>query len=253
MDRKRAKQRQRRTVKQKLHAAHKAQKTEAEAIKASLRAIGCCLPFYESLDSYAQAFTRAIEQARIRFPSLVAVMQVPDEQLQSVDWIQKSDPELVPAEMQLPSDKAAYGVSDDVSTGFEGKSAFFHDRVGKLRSWILIAKKSIVPDRDLDLGLKTATLFHELGHIEDAELALNLRNDGSIVDIVSAETYAHCSALERLEQECMANVYETYYRAIEQYALFEDYRGEIGRRVITAHPKRSVTDWRLILKQHGVN
>ncbi|MGN6545457.1 MAG: hypothetical protein ACTHK7_10455 [Aureliella sp.] len=224
--------------------ARRASQMERERKKASLRAEGCHLPFYEAIDSFEEEFHRLAKAAAKDHPSLVAVREVPEHQVRSVDWLKATYPDFTSADMQVPESAAGYGEHDGTATAFDGKASFYWDANGELRSVVLIQRDlRCSGSRDFHYGLKIATLFHELGHVHDAENRLHLKLDGSEADIVAIEVYAHCNALARLADHCMPEIYEIYYGTLASGEQLPGYAGEIVRTVLSRHPKQKVRTW----------
>lgn len=217
----------------------------APKLKPVLRQIGCDLPFFDYLDSYSGEFSRIVSSAMQQFSSLVGIHEVDDCQFQKPDWTKYGAGSYRRVFFEIDEQFSCYGTSSDSDANIRGSTTFFLDGDGSLRSVVLIPRspKCSFQHKELKYALKIASLFHELGHIQDAEHRINIDAAAGRFELVEAEAYANCYTLDRLADRCLAQAYSILYDGMQALASSSGYEGDIGRLVLDRHQRREIPNW----------
>jgi len=217
----------------------------APKLKPLLRRAGCDLPFFDFLDSYEEEFGRIVTTAIQQFPSLLSIHEVDDSEYLQPDWPKYG----VDADKQVFFDIderfAQYGKNRNSKANIRGSATFFLDDNGGYKSVVLIPRspKCSFEYKDLKYAFKIASLLHELGHIEDAELRINIDVPEKRFGLVEAEAYANKYALEKLADRCLYQTYRILFDGMVELASSGDYEAEVGRLVLERHSHRQIPNW----------
>jgi hypothetical protein len=217
---------------------------KAPLLKPYLPKVGCDLPFYDFLDSYEEEFAKTVTAAMKNLPTLLGVHEVELSEFESTDWsLFGCDPKQQIV-FSVDDQFASYGKGNP-KANVRGSAAYFLDGTSDFRSVVLIPRnpKCTVEYKDLKYAIKIATLMHELGHIHDAEHRTNIDPIASRFDIIEAEAYANCAALDGLAERCMSNTYDSFYEAMEGLAASGGYEAEVGRLVLERHSRCQIPKW----------
>lgn len=218
-----------------------------EKVKPFLRLAGCDLPFFELLDSYESLYRRIEDEARKSFDTLVGIHEVDRYQYLKTNWERLGYGGWEQLTFIIDDEFASYGkaMGSKDPANIVGSCTYFKHPDGGFRTVVLVQhpKLKTVYARDTKYGFKLATLFHELGHVLDAEQGLNLCPVEKRFDLVHGEIFANCYALERLAENHLRLIYDIMYEALEEMAGCDDFRGRIGQGVIEQHPRRKIVDW----------
>ncbi len=217
----------------------------APKIKTALRTLGVDLPFYEFLDSYEAVFQEMANEGMSRFKSLVGIHEADRHVFEDTDWrMFRLDPSRH-VQFLLDDCYDGYGKRGVDEANINGASAFFLNDDGGFRSIVLMPRKprGEIKHPDTQYALKIAVLAHELGHISDAEQQLNIDPLAPRFDVVAAEAFANCYALEALAARALRQSYIMLYDAIAAQSTTEGYVGDIARLVVSEHERRAIPDW----------
>lgn len=217
----------------------------APKIKTALRALGVDLPFYDFLDSYEAVFHEMAHEGKSCFTSLVGIHEVDRAVFEDTDWgLFGLDPSRH-VQFLLDDCFEGYGKKGADEANINAVSAFFLNDDGGFQSIVLIPRKTRGEIRhpDAQYALKIVALAHELGHILDAEQQLNIDPLGPRFDVVAAEAFANCYALEALAARALRQSYIMFYNAIAAQSATEGYVGDIARLVVSEHERQVITDW----------
>ena len=91
--------------------------------------------------------------------------------------------------------------------------------------------------------LKIGALLHEIGHAWDAENRLNIDPTTGRFGVVKSELFAHCYALDRLAERCLAQTYNMYIEAMKRQSFLGGFESEIASEVLKEHAIRSLVKW----------
>jgi hypothetical protein len=223
----------------------------APRLKPILRELGADLPFYDLLDSYEAVFGDLASEGMARFGSLSGIHEVDNRTFEETDWSLFG---LEPADhLQFAFDEkfASYGRKGANTANIRGAASFFRQADGGFRSIILIPRspRTDIQHRDLRYVLKIATLTHELGHISDAENRFHIDPLARRFDLVEAETYANCYALDLMASRALRQSYTMLHDALASQVDATGYEGEIARRVMQEHGTRDIPDWQEHLEE----
>lgn len=213
--------------------------------------MGADLPFYDLLDSYETVFTDLADEGKQRFRSLAGIHEVDGRTFEETDWSLFG---LEPADhVQFTFDEqfAGYGSKGADTANIRGAASFFRQADGGFRSIILIPQspRTEIHHRDLRYVLKIASLTHELGHINDAENGLHIDPLAGRFDLIEAEAYANCYALDLMANRALRQSYTMLHDAIADKVDDSGYEGEIARRVMHEHGTRDIPDWQEHLEE----
>lgn len=217
----------------------------APKVKTALRALGVDLPFYEFLDSYESLFHEMAEEAKSRFESLVGIHEVERHVFEDTDWRIFNLNPIRHVQFVLDDHFEGYGKKGATEANITGSAAFFLSDDGNFTSIVLMPRKprGEIKHPDTQYAFKIATLAHELGHISDAEQRLNIDPLAPRFDLVAAEAFANCYALEALATRALRQSYIMLYDAITAQSLTDGYVGDIARQVLAEHERREIPDW----------
>jgi hypothetical protein len=223
----------------------------ASRLKPILRDLGADLPFYDLLDSYETVFTDLVDEGKQRYRSLAGIHEVDGRTFEETDWSLFG---LEPANhVQFTFDEqfAGYGSKGADTANVRGAASFFRQADGGFRSIILIphSPRTEIQHRDLRYVLKIAALTHELGHIDDAESRLHIDPLAGRFDLIEAEAYANCYALDLMANRALRQSYTMLHDAIADKVDDSGYEGEIARRVMHEHGTRDIPDWQEHLEE----
>jgi hypothetical protein len=223
----------------------------ASLLKPILRELGADLPFYDLLDSYETEFNDLASEGKERFRSLSGIHEVDGRTFEDTDWSLFG---LKPADhLQFTFDEqfAGYGSKGADTANIRGVAAFFRQADGGFRSIILIPRtpRTDIQHPDLKYALKIAALTHELGHICDAENGLHIDPITGRFDLIEAEAYANCYALDLMAHRALRQSYAMLHDAIAGKVDASGYEGEIARRVMHEHGTRDIPDWQEHLEE----
>lgn len=249
---KKTKKRSERKAKSKQNFVRKAQEAASleevrktgQALKPFLQKVGCDMAFYDYLDSYEVEFNRIVQAALSQRKSLVRVHEVSAEMLDAPQWDTLGHADLQQLYFTIPDECEDY-VKTDAQANLRGSATFFLDQSAALKSVILIQKRPPNSNhvKDLQYALKIPGLFHEIGHVIDAEQGINIRLDDGIMDVVAAEVFAHVYALEQMASRSLRQSYKMLFDALEKMSELPDYVGDIGKGVMKAHARVQIPDW----------
>lgn len=217
------------------------------SIKPVLRRVGCDLPFYDLLDSYVDLFNQISSSALEAMPSLHGIFEVKDNDFRNTVWSKYISEEYRQVKFEIDDRYSDYGKCKRGGSNcrFEGSATFFQKSGEEFKSVILMPcnPKNFVKYKALKYVMKVGILLHELGHVHDAENRINIDPVTGRLDLVEAEAYANCHALERLAELHVVQTYDMFYESIISLSRQVGYRGEIGRRVLDLHPRQSLSRW----------
>jgi hypothetical protein len=223
---------------------------KAPYIKAILQRRGCILPFYDHLDSYADEFRRIADAAQAEYPSLLGVHEVDDAIFSDNE---KNWPKLGYGDLQ----RIVFGIEDGVSdydtvsadANLRGSMSAFLDPDGNLRSVILIQQsvKASVRHREYKYAMKIASLFHEIGHVQDLERGLNFDVPERRLQIVEAEVFAHLFALEQMAQRNLAESLDILVRGLRDAIPQGGYLSEVAKTVLERSPTYQLVKWQKVI------
>jgi len=220
---------------------------KAPHMKAALRAKGCILPFYDTLDSYEAEFGKLVAWAKAEFRSLHEVYEVSPIDLDDEgDW----------GRLGLPADwtqilfdcddaLAASYTTRDTTANLRGATTGFRDATGEFHTIIQVVKNPACQweHKEFKYALKLPVLLHEIGHVTDYESKINFDRDSKRADLIEGEVYAHLFTLD----ECFRRAYymsgTTYLDSLAAYKDASDYRGEVVRRVLARFQKPTHRPW----------
>lgn len=223
----------------------------ASRLKPILRDLGSDLPFYDWLDSYETMFNDLADEGMKRFRSLAGIHEVDGSTFEETDW---SFFGLEPTDhVQFTFDEqfAGYGSKGADTANIRGSVSFFRQADGGFQSIILIPRnpRTDIQHRDLRYAMKIATLTHELGHISDTENRLHIDPLARRFDLIEAEAYANCYALDLMANRALRQSYTMLHAAIAGQVDASGYEGEIARRVMHEHGTRDIPDWQEHLEE----
>lgn len=190
--------------------------------------------FYDYLDSYRDAFYREAGNAVQRSSSIVGVHVVDDREYygnQDGGFAGRLGyPGLTQIFVTLSDVGNEYRAADRKSN-INGITEAYRDETGALKTLVLI--RNIVPDVELTeckFAFKLMALLHELGHVEDWEQGINLK-EGDVA-ILDAEVYAHRHAMRRLMDGDYRSTLGCYLSAFRALPAAESYKRAVGERVV---------------------
>lgn len=223
----------------------------ASRLKPILRDLGFDLPFYDLLDSYETVFDDLAFEGKERFRSLSGIHEVDGRTFEETDWSLFG---LEPADhLQFTFDEqfAGYGSKGAETANIRGSASFFRQADGGFRSIILIPRspRTDIRHPDLKYVLKIVALTHELGHISDAENGFHIDPLGGRFDLIEAEAYANCYALDLMAHRALRQSYTMLHDALSGQVNSSGYEGEIARRVMHDHGTRDIPDWQEHLEE----
>lgn len=145
---------------------------KAPVYKTVLRHRGCNLRFYDHLDSYADEFSKSVQDAMSDYPSLLGVHEVSDKVFFEEDLGSLGYSHLIKAELTIGEENYNSKNRDAV---FCGAVFPLRDGDGRLRHVILIRQSVNVPveHRETKYQIKLASLWHEVGHLHDFAHEIN--------------------------------------------------------------------------------
>ncbi len=215
----------------------------APTMKARLRRIGCDLPFYDFLDSYDREFHRIASESIESIPTLLDIQEIDQE---------GRDDSARPYEFhgykqvffELDGRFAQY-VEKNPKANVRGSAMFLLNDSGECGTVIRVPRniKCSFRHPELKYSIKIGALFHEIGHAWDVENRLNIDPGSGRFDVVKAEAFAHCYALERLAEGSFVKMYDTYLCSMRSQSKAAGYVGEIAKLVLEQHTERSLVDW----------
>ena len=207
---------------------------KSASVKASLKRRGYQQTFYDYLDDYREAFERIARTAQEEHPSLVGVHELDDDDYYSPD----TKPVL-----------AKFGCGDltqifVTATGVgeeylqprrrrtvTGNTTPLKAKDGSIRTVIFIRRSiETLKHPQIKYLLKIPALFHEIGHVDDWERGINMK-EGRVA-MIDAEIYAHEYAFRKLMGGDFRASLESYLAAIEDLRGDKDYGNEIATRLI---------------------
>jgi hypothetical protein len=206
---------------------------KAPTVKRFLKQRGCELKFYDFLDSYIDAFHREAGNAAKESSSLLGVHEVEDRQYYgSHDGTFAASLGYTGLTQVFvkTTDVGDEYLAQDRKSNVNGVTVAFRNTAGALKTIVMIRKT--VPNvlaTEFKYAFKLMALFHELGHVEDWEKAINLK-DGDVA-ILEAEVYAHQYALRRLMEGDYRQALSTYLSALEELTKGDGYRKDVATRL----------------------
>lgn len=212
-------------------------KAKAPIVKRFLKRHGHERKFYDFMDSYVDAFHRECQQAYGQLPSLLGIYEVTDD-----DYYRKHDGAFA-AKLGHPGltqifftftdvDEDEY-TANDRKSNVNGVTIGYRNPAGELKTIILIRR--MVPAaslREIKYAFKIVALFHEMGHVQDLEKGLHLR-EGCVV-IVDAEVYANQYAMQRLLDGDYQQALSTFLSAVEKLTKGDGYQRVVADRLIAS-------------------
>ena len=214
----------------------------APKLEPVLRQVGCDIPFFDYLDSYAEELAEQCRWQLQQFPSLLGIHEVDDGEFQESNSGQVWRSAYRQVFFNIDERFSRYGTNSNSNANMCGSATFFLDDDGKLRSLVQIPRspKCSFQHKEFKYAFKVGSLLHEIGHIQDAEQRINIDAAAGRFELVQAEAYANCYALERLADRCLAKTYSMLYEGIQAFASSGGYEGEIGRLVLDRHQHRKI-------------
>lgn len=218
----------------------------APKLKPLLRRVGCDLPFYDFLDSYEEEFRRIVTTAIQQFPTLLSIHEVDDAEFLQPDWANFGVDAAKQVFFNIDERFAQYGKGSNSKANIRGSATFFLGDDCCCKSVILIPRspKCSFHYKELKYAFKIASLLHELGHIQDAELRINIDVSDKRFDLVEAEAYANKYALDKLVERCLGQTYTILYGGMVDLASTGDYEAEVGRLVLERHAHQQIPNWK---------
>lgn len=232
---------------------------ETEKIKETLRKglanVGCDLPFYEGLDSFKIEFEKHLTKGSKLFPNLEETYIVSESQYDDETWNPHVDPTWTLVLFEGLKGDGSYGkASSSESKGnLRGYCSFYSSCEKRISAVIVLANQIKVDDDSLDIESGYArmltALLHEYGHLNDAEKKINIDPETLRFDLVAAEAYANCYALDRLADLSMYLAYQMLLEALEEASGLPGDVGDIGRLVVKNHVPRTIKRWGNYMEQ----
>jgi hypothetical protein len=220
---------------------------KAPQMKAALRAKGCVLPFYDTLDSYEAEFKKLVVWAKGSFRSLHEVFEVSPTDLDDEgDWGRLGLPaDWTQIRFDFDHELASSYIARDTEANLRGVTTGFHDTTGGFHTIIQVIKNPACrwEHKEYRYILKLPVLLHEIGHVKDYENKVNFDRDTKRADLIEGEVFAHIFALD----ECFRRAYymsgSMYLDSLTTYKDATDYRGEVTRRVLARFQKPVYRQW----------
>lgn len=184
-------------------------------------------PFSHGKDSYVEAFERLLSSEPTRHTSLLAIVRLDskstlpeypgDEQLRLLGYEQ-----YVLYGWDHGANDDGYGIPAAKNTG---ATLFVRDNVGRTRAIVTIKDSDVPSDasnREETVACNNLViLFHELGHVDDAEKRINIV-PGRPGKPKEAELYAHHYACKRMMKENLSAPLAIYITGVIDPALQQD-------------------------------
>ena len=216
-------------------------------MKVALKAKGCVLPFFDTLDSFEAEFKKLVAWAKTDFPSLHEVFEVSPADLDAEgDWGRLGLPgDWVQVRFDCDDELAASYTARDTTANLRGATTGFHDGSGGFHTIIQVVKNPACrwEHKEYKYALKLPVLLHEIGHVKDYESKINFDRDSKTADLIEGEVYAHLFALD----ECFRRAYfmsgGMYLDSLTDYKDATDYRGEVVRRLLARFQKPTYRQW----------
>lgn len=218
------------------------------AAKAALKKAGCDLRFYDFLDRFQPEFERIAKESLASFPSLRGIHELDMEAYRSPDLNVIAPGIGRVASLVVQDDFPEYGKADPRGANLSGVTYFCLADDGTLQTLILLPRNppNTHPHPDMKYIFKLSTLFHELGHVHDVERRINIDPFTGRFDMIEAEVYASLYALDRLAERSFAHSYGLTYDAMVAMSKTAGYIGEVGRRVLEVHDRRTLPSWQTV-------
>lgn len=184
-------------------------------------------PFRHGKDSYVEALERLLTSELIRHTSLLAIVRLDsnstlpecpgDEQLRLLGYEQ-----YILYDWEHGANDDGYGLPAAKNTG---ATLFVRDNLGRTRAIVTIKDTDIpidVANREETIACNNLViLFHELGHVDDAEKRINII-PGIPGKPKEAELYAHHYACKRMMKENLSAPLAIYITCVIDPALQQD-------------------------------
>lgn len=208
----------------------------APAMKAALKAKGCDLPFYESIDSAEDEFNRLVAWAKSTRWSLRGVFEMPYDEIDiEADWQRFGIPDdWVQLKYDCSDELAESYTARDKKANLRGAATGFRNKNGEFCTIIQVVRnfEYKFEHKERKYLLKLPVLLHEIGHVMDFEEKINFDRDTGRADFIEAEVYANVFALESCFERGYFMAAEVFLESLSQYKADADHRGEVVRRLL---------------------
>jgi len=220
-------------------------RAKAPYIKIIVRGRGCVLPFYDCLDSYSDEFHRIATAAKAEHPSLIGIHEVDDDTFAEPEkhWSELGYGDLQQVFFHVGDNVPNYGAGS-LDANLCGAMTAFLTPNQDVRSVILIRQiVKGIKHRELKYGLKIASLFHEIGHVQDLEQGRNFDVPGRRFQVIEAELFAHLYALEQMARRNLYQSFNMLAGGLRDAIPKGGYGGEVAKKVLERLPAYRLRDW----------